>query len=103
MPLWQVTAAELPPAYARLLGGHIWSWVKLRAWQLTAYSRVVYLDTDMMALLPFDALFAVAAAPVRFVYTSGRHSRLSDALFVATPDAALFEDMVAIVRSGNFT
>ncbi|MBZ6388452.1 MULTISPECIES: glycosyltransferase family 8 protein [Pantoea] len=48
---------ELEQHYASAQFGEVWT--KLRAWQLTAYERVVFLDADMLVLRNMDELFTL--------------------------------------------
>jgi glycogenin glucosyltransferase len=63
---------EVPPVPNPNSGVHVQSWIdvgftKLRMWQLTQYSKLVYIDADCMVVQPVDELFDLpvdfAAAP----------------------------------------
>ncbi|KAH8056118.1 hypothetical protein JL721_10083 [Aureococcus anophagefferens] len=117
-----------------------WELLKLYAWSLTEYHRVVHLDMDSLVLQNFDELFddepvegaatlsaaAVAAndrnlknvdaslppiAGVHGQYTFdwnmaqrpwGANPPVQGGFFVARPNLDVFEEMVAIVRKGDF-
>ncbi len=49
--------SELKQHYASAQFGEVWT--KLRAWQLTDYERVVFLDADMLVLQNMDELFTL--------------------------------------------
>ncbi|MXP48614.1 glycosyltransferase family 8 protein [Pantoea sp. Eser] len=49
--------ADLDQHYASAQFGEVWT--KLRAWQLTNYQRVVFLDADMLVLQNMDELFTL--------------------------------------------
>lgn len=49
--------ADLDQHYASAQFGEVWT--KLRAWQLTDYQRVVFLDADMLVLQNMDELFTL--------------------------------------------
>lgn len=49
--------ADLAQHYASAQFGEVWT--KLRAWQLTDYERVVFLDADMLVLQNTDELFTL--------------------------------------------
>ncbi|MEZ3499077.1 glycosyltransferase family 8 protein [Pantoea sp. KPR_PJ] len=49
--------SELEPYYASAQFGEVWT--KLRAWQLTDFERVVFLDADMLVLQNMDELFTL--------------------------------------------
>lgn len=49
--------SALEQHYASAQFGEVWS--KLRAWELTDYERVVFLDADMLVLRNMDELFTV--------------------------------------------
>ncbi|WP_323176044.1 glycosyltransferase family 8 protein [Pantoea ananatis] len=49
--------SDLNPQYASERFGEVWT--KLRAWQLTDYQRVVFLDADMLVLQNMDELFSL--------------------------------------------
>jgi len=48
---------DLAQHYASAQFGEVWT--KLRAWQLTDYQRVVFLDADMLVLKNMDELFSL--------------------------------------------
>lgn len=48
---------DLDQHYASAQFGEVWT--KLRAWQLTEYERVVFLDADMLVLQNMDELFTL--------------------------------------------
>lgn len=73
------------------------NFVKLRAWQLVEYERIVFVDADTLVLRPCDRLFdypEFSAAPN--VYESlGDFHRLNSGVFVACPSAETFTAMLA--------
>lgn len=75
------------------------NFVKLRAWQLEEYAKIVFVDADALVLRPCDRLFAYpefSAAPN--VYESLRDfHRLNSGVFVARPSAQTFERMLRAV------
>ena len=117
-----------------------WELLKLYAWSLTEYHRVVHLDMDSLVLQNFDELFddapvegaatlsaaAVAAndrnlknvdaslPPITGVHGQytfdwnmaqrpwGANPPVQGGFFVARPNLDVFEEMVAIVRKGDF-
>lgn len=73
------------------------NFVKLRLWQLAEYESVVFIDADALVLRNIDILFKYpefCAAPN--VYESlGDFTRLNSGVFVAHPDPATYEAMLA--------
>ncbi len=86
------TKGEKPPFHTPLD-----NFVKLRLWQLTGYSKVVFLDADVIVLRNCDRLFEYpefSAAPN--VYESlGDFHRMNAGVFVAQPSARTFQAMLA--------
>ncbi len=72
------------------------NFVKLRLWQLEDYSACVFIDADAVVLRNIDKLFGYpefSAAP-NVYETLGDFHRLNSGVFVATPSAATFADML---------
>lgn len=70
---------------------------KLRLWQLGAYDKIVYLDADTVVLRGIERLFdypGFAAAPNLYTGLADLH-RLNSGVFVAEPDPALFDTILA--------
>ena len=69
---------------------------KLRLWQLTDYTRCVFIDADAIVLKNIDRLFdypEFAAAPNVYESLADFH-RLNSGVFVARPSLATFEAML---------
>jgi alpha-N-acetylglucosamine transferase len=73
------------------------NFTKLRLWELTDYRRVVFVDADAVVLRPIDRLFdypEFSAAPNLYESLADFH-RLNSGVFVARPDAATLDAMLA--------
>lgn len=73
------------------------NFVKLRAWQLVEYERIVFVDADALVLRPCDRLFGYpefSAAPNVYESLDGFH-RLNSGVFVARPSEETFTTMLA--------
>lgn len=90
-----------------------WELLKLYAWTLTEYHRVVHLDMDALVLRSLDALYDDPAygGDVRAVYTYdwtmatppwGHNPPVQGGFIVATPDMDTYEALVDVVREGDF-
>ncbi len=70
---------------------------KLRLWELTDYSRVVFLDADTLVIKNIDKLFGYpefSGAPNLYESLDDMH-RLNSGVFVAAPSRNTYADMVA--------
>ena len=70
---------------------------KLRAWELTDFDKVVFLDADTLVLQNIDELFdrpEIAAAPDFFM-----SDRFNSGVMVLTPSTETFEKMVKTLAS----
>ena len=67
--------------------------------QMVAYDRVLFLDSDMLALRPVDELFSQDAD---LAFTNGPCSRLNSGLLALRPSAALYDGLRDAVRTGDF-
>ncbi|MCA8883777.1 MAG: glycosyl transferase [Rhodobacteraceae bacterium] len=73
------------------------NFAKLRLWQLTDYSDVVFLDADTLMLANCDALFdypEFCAAPNVYESLADFH-RMNSGVFTAKPSRATFDAMLA--------
>jgi hypothetical protein len=94
-----------PPPRAR--HPHRWrdNWAKLRLWQLTDYTRILYLDADCLVLRSLEAVFATRESALpgfSFLGTPdwGRWTRRSSrkmngGVFLMRPSLAAFSALVA--------
>ena len=81
------------------------NFVKLRAWQLVAYEKIVFIDADAIVVKNIDRLFdypEFSAAPNVYESLADFH-RLNSGVFVARPAHATFDRMLAALdRPGAF-
>ncbi|MCT8998420.1 glycosyltransferase [Chelativorans intermedius] len=81
------------------------NFAKLRLWQLTEYSRVVFIDADAIVIRNIDRLFSYpqfCAAPNVYESLADFH-RLNSGVFVAEPSHGTFESMLErLDRPGAF-
>ena len=81
--------------------------LKLCAFTLTQYDRVLVLDSDTLFLQPIDELFEVDKA-IQFTYDHAMSSKVSKVpptqggFLLVTPSQAMFEEIVEIVREGDW-
>lgn len=81
--------------------------LKLYAWMLTDYHRVVHLDMDSLVLQSMDELFDME---MDLIYTCDYgmmtpHSKacpVQGGFFILRPDPEHYENMVGIVKEGEF-
>ncbi|MCG3770219.1 MAG: hypothetical protein JW384_01362 [Nitrosomonadaceae bacterium] len=84
---------------------HRWfrTYSKIHVFGLTQYEKVVYLDADMLILENIDTLFErphMSATDAGSMLPSTSHwTHMNSGLFVATPSALLFDDMLS--RAGK--
>jgi len=81
--------------------------LKLYAYTLTEYYRVVHLDMDSLLLQPIDELFYFNKSLI-FTYDYGINTKGSKAppvqggFLIIQPDPKIFEEFCAIVRKGDY-
>jgi len=80
----------------------IWELLKLHAWKLDQYDRVVQLDTDILFHKNFDELFDFDTTLVWTHGALGGSERLNGGFLVVKPNAQHFDDMVETIKSGDF-
>jgi len=67
---------------------------KLRLWQLTSYSRVLYLDADTILTGPVDDVFATVTT---FAAEAPKyHSHFNAGVLLLTPSEAVFQELIAM-------
>lgn len=93
-------------------------WCKLRLWEFEEYSRLVYLDADMIVLKNIDHLFQTVGFHAALDCTAGRHSQAEQdacplfnnapkvryfnaGMFVMTPNKKQFEKFKTLLASGD--
>ena len=86
--------------------------IKLWAYTLTEYDRVVHLDMDSLVLKPLGAVARAraAAAPGALVYTfdynmagpGARAPPIQGGFLAITPSRATFDALLAVVREGDY-
>lgn len=82
--------------------------LKLYAWLLTEYHRVVHLDMDSLVLQPMDELYDRDG--VDFIYTcdygmmtpGSKACPVQGGFFVLRPDPQIYAALVDVVREGDF-
>uniref|UniRef100_A0A7S3NFL9 Uncharacterized protein n=1 Tax=Aureoumbra lagunensis TaxID=44058 RepID=A0A7S3NFL9_9STRA len=91
-----------------------WELLKLYAWTLTEYHRVVHVDMDVLILQPLDELYddlKIWGPQVRAVYTYdwtmarppwGTNPPTQGGFIIAKPDIEVFNSLVDVVRKGDF-
>ncbi len=87
-----MTRGSKPAFHSKLL-----NFLKLRAWELTEFEKVVFLDADTVAIRPLDRLFdypAVSAAPNLYAQLNDFH-RINSGVLVLEPSEAIFEKMLS--------
>lgn len=79
--------------------------MKLYAYTLTNFDRVLHLDTDMYIRGNIDQLFENKYEKYSLLYTNSTLSGeiLSGGFLLIQPSMEIFEELKSIVRSGNFT
>jgi len=83
------------------------NWTKLRLWQLTEYSKIVYLDADTFVLQNVDELFdihvpfAIPADTERQCYRCGPMGFNQAGVFVTEPCLATFADMMRLITTDS--
>ncbi len=80
----------------------IWELLKLHAWKLTEYDRVLQLDTDVMFHKNFDELFEIDRTLVWTHGALGGSERINGGFLVVRPNPADFDAMVEIIKTGDF-
>ncbi|GAB5370379.1 hypothetical protein AAMO2058_001487700 [Amorphochlora amoebiformis] len=80
----------------------IWELLKLHAWKLTEYDRVLQLDTDILFHRNFDELFEYDTTLVWTHGALGGSERLNGGFLVVRPNPTHFDEMVEIIKSGDF-
>mmetsp|Transcript_12506 Transcript_12506/g.18671 ORF Transcript_12506/g.18671 Transcript_12506/m.18671 type:complete len:535 (+) Transcript_12506:14-1618(+) len=80
----------------------IWELLKLHAWTLTEYDRVLQLDTDIMFHQNFDELFEYDTTLVWTHGALGGTERLNGGFLVVRPNLEHYDEMVEIIKSGDF-
>lgn len=76
---------------------------KLRLWQQSDFNRIVFLDADTLVVRNVDRLFGYpefSAAPNLYESLKDMH-RLNSGVFVATPSAVTFDDMLTTLDAPN--
>lgn len=95
-----MTRGSKPAFHSKLL-----NFLKLRAWELTEFDKVVFLDADTVVIRPLDRLFdypAFSAAPNLYARLDDFH-RINSGVLVLEPSEATFEKMlVALDAPGAF-
>ena len=82
--------------------------LKLYAWLLTDYHRVVHLDMDSMVLQSMDELYDLEHLDLIYTCDYGMMTPGSTAcpvqggFFVLRPDPAIFHELVGIVQEGDY-
>jgi hypothetical protein len=80
------------------------NWNKLRLWQLTGFSRVLYLDADVMVLRSLDAALAepldggFRGTPDWGKWTRPGSHKMNGGVFLLAPSEDTFERLVALSR-----
>jgi len=80
----------------------IWELLKLHAWKLTEYDRVLQVDSDIMFHRNFDELFEYDTTLVWTHGALGGSERLNGGFLVVRPNPAHFDEMVEVIKSGDF-
>jgi len=81
------------------------NWTKLRLWQLTEFSKIVYMDSDTFVLqnvdelFEIDAPFAIPADTERKCYQCSPMGYNQAGVFVMEPCQATFDDMMCQINS----
>ena len=75
-----------------------WDFTKLRAWELTPYRRVIFLDADVFFTANMDDSFDLPECS----RVAGASSPFNAGWFRVNPAVATFDDLVRIVASAGF-
>ncbi len=89
-----MTRGSKPAFHSKLL-----NFLKLRAWELTEFDKVVFLDADAVVIRPIERLFdypAVSAAPNLYAQLQDFH-RINSGVLVLEPSREQFKKMVAVL------
>ena len=87
-----MTRGTKPAFHSKLL-----NFLKLRAWELTEFDKIVFLDADTVAIRPLERLFdypAFSAAPNLYARLDDFH-RINSGVLVLEPSEATFEKMLS--------
>lgn len=76
-----------------------WDFIKLIPWTLTDYSKVLFMDADMLVLQNIDHLFDLE---YDFVYTDGRISPLNSGIFLLKPNLTTFYGLQHFIYNTKF-
>lgn len=95
-----MTRGSKPAFHSKLL-----NFLKLRAWELTEFDKIVFMDADTVAIRPLERLFdypAFSAAPNLYAQLDDFH-RINSGVLVIEPSQATFEKMLtALDAPGAF-
>ena len=95
-----MTRGSKPAFHSKLL-----NFLKLRAWELTEFEKIVFLDADTVAIRPLERLFdypAFSAAPNLYARLDDFH-RINSGVLVLEPSKAIFEKiLIALEAPGAF-
>ena len=67
---------------------------KLHAWRLTRYSKLIFLDSDLMVTRNIDSLFACEAGSA--VADQGAPGNFNSGLFVLKPDKTIYAELLRL-------
>mmetsp|Transcript_23589 Transcript_23589/g.72571 ORF Transcript_23589/g.72571 Transcript_23589/m.72571 type:complete len:932 (-) Transcript_23589:572-3367(-) len=76
-------------------------YLKLNAWSLVEYKRIVYIDSDTLVVRPLDALFSLPSVRIDYVYAvADVYPRVfNSGLMLLRPSLALFKSLVHLAPS----
>lgn len=88
----------------------LYAFAKLRVWQLTQYSRIVYIDGDSLVLRNLDYLFGVpleanSIAAARDVHACNQTRvvpRMMSSLMVLSPSQAIFDGLKTLMPRSHW-
>ena len=89
------------PAFRKVIEdlGKWWDFNKLHVYNLTEYTRAVFLDADMLFLSNADEIFSFPSGS----HSDGPLSPFNSGLFVVEPSANDYRELIEIVTEGDFS
>jgi len=89
------------PAFRKVIEdlGKWWDFNKLHVYNLTEYTRAVFLDADMLFLSNAEEIFSFPSGS----HSDGPLSPFNSGLFVVEPSADDYRELIEIVTEGDFS
>lgn len=78
------------------------TYTKILIWKQIQFSRVVYLDSDILPVVPIDALFEIELShelPIAASPDAGWPDIFNSGVFVTEPSESIFEELFATIQN----